>query len=144
MGKKRIAQGNEIESQEGTKQAKTGRQKITQFSSARIFISASYNNTLISVGDGNGNIIAWASAGALGFKGPKKATPFVASKIVENIFEKLSGVSLGRVTLSVQGVGGGRDAAVRAIAARGLDIVSLRDATPIPHNGCRPRKARRV
>ncbi len=145
MGKKRIIQQEEIAagSQEGKPvKSKGARQK--QFSHSRIFVLASYNNTLVSVGDANGNIISWSSAGTLGFKGPRKATPFAASKVVENIFEKLAGVNLGKVAISVQGVGGGRDAAVRALASRGLDITSLRDATPLPHNGCRPRKARRV
>lgn len=114
------------------------------FNSSNIYVSASYNNTLISVADGNGNIITWSSAGALGFKGPKKATPYAASKVVESIFAKLGTASLGKVTVHVEGVGGGRDAAIRALASRGIDIVALRDTTPIPHNGCRPRKARRV
>lgn len=146
MGKKRITQQTEGETSQGAKSEnapKSGR-KLTQLSSARVYISASYNNTMVSVADGAGNIVVWSSAGLLGFKGPRKATPYAASKVVDNVFEKLSGVSLGRVAIYVQGVGGGRDASVRAFASRGLDIIALRDITPLPHNGCRPRKARRV
>lgn len=119
--------------------------KSANFLATRIYISASYNNTIISVADSAGNIITWASAGLLGFKGPKKSTPYAASKVIESIFERLGGnTALGRVSLFVHGVGSGRDAAIRGFVSKGLDIVSIQDTTPIPHNGCRPRKARRV
>lgn len=150
MGKKRVVKEDilEISTQEGSagssQNAKKSGGKVTKFSATHFYISASYNNTLISVTDGSGNVITWSSAGAIGFKGPKKATPYAASRVIENIFEKLGGVSFGRVSVHIQGVGGGRDAAIRALAARGLDLMALEDTTPIPHNGCRPRKARRV
>jgi small subunit ribosomal protein S11 len=80
----------------------------------------------------------------MGFRGPKKATPFAASRVVENIFEKLGNIYFGKVSIYVRGVGSGRDAAVRALVGRGINIISLEDTTPVPHNGCRPRKARRV
>ncbi|MBI1888518.1 MAG: 30S ribosomal protein S11 [Candidatus Spechtbacteria bacterium] len=117
---------------------------MSELTQARFYITASYNNTLISVTDAKGNVVTWSSAGALGFKGPKKATPYAASKIVEKIFEKLANMNIGKVFIYVQGIGNGRDAAIRALSSRGLDIVALEDVTPIPHNGCRPRKARRV
>jgi len=146
MGKKRIAEQKEdvLESSEGPSTKKKSRRKITRLSSSRIYISASYNNTSIVVTDSDGNVLVWSSAGSMGFKGPRKATPYAASRIVENIFEKLRGADIGKVSVYAQGMGSGRDAAIRAIAGRGIDILSLHDITPIPHNGCRPRKARRV
>lgn len=146
MGKKRVVQ--EKEGEVSTAEVRATSQNVpkkrTALSSARFYVSASYNNTQITVTDGGGNVIAWSSAGSLGFKGPKKSTPYAASKVVENVFEKLSGMNLGKVSLFIQGVGSGRDAAIRAAASKGIDIVFLRDITPMPHNGCRPRKARRV
>lgn len=150
MGKKRVVKEDtaDIPAQEGpagsSQDVKKSGGKTTKFSATHFYISASYNNTLISVTDERGNVITWSSAGAIGFKGPKKATPYAASRVIETIFEKLGGVSFGKVSVHVQGVGGGRDAAIRALAARGLDLMALEDTTPIPHNGCRPRKARRV
>ena len=149
MGKKRVIKETEAEAlenanaeSESTKK-KRGK-KVTTLASSRIYISASYNNTLISVTTSGGDILVWSSAGSMGFKGPKKATPYAASRVVENIFEKLGNTDLGKISIYVQGIGSGRDAAIRAISGRGINIVSLRDITPVPHNGCRPRKARRV
>ncbi|OGZ58280.1 MAG: 30S ribosomal protein S11 [Candidatus Spechtbacteria bacterium RIFCSPHIGHO2_02_FULL_43_15b] len=112
--------------------------------SPRLYITASYNNTSVTLTDSKGNVIAWCTSGSLGFKGPKKATPFAASKVVETLLEKIGGIELDSVSVFVQGVGSGRDSALRAFASKGIDIRSLHDITPIPHNGCRPRKARRV
>ena len=89
------------------KKKQGGKKKVTSLSSSRIYISASYNNTLISVTDAAGNMLVWSSAGAMGFKGPKKATPFAASRVVENIFEKLGNIDIGKVSIYVQGVGSG-------------------------------------
>jgi small subunit ribosomal protein S11 len=152
MGKKRIIKENEEETARGGKvsaeAASPGAQQVTrrinQLTSSRIYVSASYNNTCISVTDERGNVLVWSSSGALGFKGPRKATPYAASKVIENIFEKLGPLDLGKVSVYVQGVGSGRDGAIRALAGRGLNIIALEDVTPLPHNGCRPRKARRV
>lgn len=149
MGKKRIIKETEAEalesaSAEGEAAKKKRAKKVKTLSSSRIYISASYNNTLISVTTSGGDVLVWSSAGAMGFKGPKKATPYAASRVVENIFEKLGNTDLGRISIYVQGVGSGRDAAIRAISGRGINIASLHDVTPMPHNGCRPRKARRV
>ena len=94
--------------------------------------------------DETGNVIAWMSAGSLGFSGPKKSTPFAASKVVEAITEKLAKSGLTEVEVFAKGVGSGRDAALRALAAQNLQITSISDVTPIPHNGPRPRKSRRV
>lgn len=148
MGKKRVATKQETSEQKGTpsigSKPEKGRSQIKRLIAPRFYISASYNNTSVSLTDSQGNVIAWSSAGSLGFKGPKKATPFAASRVVETLFEKIAGIELHDVYILVQGVGSGRDAALRAIAGRGIDVKVLRDITPIPHNGCRPPKARRV
>jgi len=110
----------------------------------RVYISSSYNNTIVSLTDELGNILCWRSAGSIGFKGTKKGTPFAASKVAEAVAEALKKMSMEKVQIFVRGIGSGRDSAVRSLAARGVDIASIKDITPIPHNGCRPRKVRRV
>lgn len=107
-------------------------------------INATYNNTIISISDVNGNVIAWSSAGINGFKGPKKATPFAASMIVEDVCNKVKSFGLEEVNVFIKGVGLGRDAAVRAFNANGINVTSIKDITPVPHNGCRKPKPRRV
>ena len=109
-----------------------------------IFIKASYNNTVITATDSRGDVLGWSTAGSLGFSGPKKATPFAASKVVAALAEKLKKVGLSDVDIVVRGVGAGRDSAVRSLANQGFNILSIKDATPIPHNGPRPPKVRRV
>ena len=108
------------------------------------YIKASYNNTIVTLTDPSGNVLAWASAGKLGFKGPKKATPYAAQIIVKNAVDKAKVHGLKEVVVFVKGVGTGRESAVRALNANGLEILSIKDTTPIPHNGCRPKKPRRV
>lgn len=110
----------------------------------RIYINASYNNTVVTATDDRGNVIAWASAGSLGFAGPKKATPFASSKVVAAITEKLKAHIPAEVEIIVKGIGGGRDSAVRSIINQGFNVVLIKDVTPIPHNGPRRRKVRRV
>jgi small subunit ribosomal protein S11 len=110
----------------------------------RIYISSSYNNTIISLTDPAGNVIATSSAGKIGFKGTKKATPFAASQVATKICESAKKLGVEKVKVFVKGIGSGRDSALRSLAAHGLDIVSIKDITPIPHNGCRPPKVRRV
>ena len=110
----------------------------------KIFIQASYNNTAIAVADNHGNVLAWASAGSLGFKGPKKATPYAASKVAETIFEKTKKINFSEIEIFVKGIGSGRESAIRSLAVRGFNIVSIKDVTPVPHNGPRPKKVRRV
>ena len=107
-------------------------------------IQATYNNTIITLTDQNGNVLAWSSAGVNGFKGPKKATPYAAGIIVKNAAEKAKDYGLQEVDVFVKGVGAGREAAVRALHANGITVGSIKDVTPIPHNGCRPKKVRRV
>ena len=110
----------------------------------RVYINATYNNTLLTVTDRAGNVVAWASAGSLGFSGPKKATPFAASKVVGVVSEKLKKMGFANLEIVVKGVGAGRDSAIRSLANQGFNILSIRDLTPIPHNGPRPPKVRRV
>jgi small subunit ribosomal protein S11 len=110
----------------------------------RVYINASYNNTVVSVTDDKGNVLAWATAGGIGFSGPKKATPFAASKIISVVTEKLKGLQIVEVDVIVKGVGGGRDSAIRSLINQGFNVVSIKDMTPVPHNGPRPPKVRRV
>lgn len=110
----------------------------------RAYIQATYNNTIITLTDERGNVIAWSSAGKTGFRGPKKSTPYAASIIAKDAVEKAKNFGLKDVDVFVKGVGAGREAAIRALHANGLEILSIKDVTPIPHNGCRPPKPRRI
>ena len=151
MGKKKViknenkekvlAENAKVESAVVSVGAKSSAKKIDTGSA---YIKASYNNTLISVTDEKGNLLAWSSAGSLGFSGPKKATPFAASKVVAALAEKLKKIGPANLNVMVNGVGGGRDSAVRSFANQGFNILSIRDVTPIPHNGPRPTKTRRI
>ena len=111
---------------------------------ANAHILSTYNNTIVTITNLNGEIVAGESAGAIGFKGPKKATPFAATRVVDSLLNKTQKLGLKQVNIFVKGIGSGRDAAIRALAGRGLDILSIKDVTPIPHNGCKPPKPRRV
>jgi small subunit ribosomal protein S11 len=108
------------------------------------FVNATYNNTIVSIADDNGNILAWTSAGRSGFKGPKKSTPFAAGIVVRNLGDFVKQSGLQQVDVIVKGVGMGRDASIRALSGLGLAIQSIKDRTPVPHNGPRARKPRRV
>lgn len=107
-------------------------------------ISATFNNTMITVTDAQGNTIAWSSAGAQGFKGSRKSTPFAAQMAAEDVSKKAMDHGMKNLEVEVRGPGSGRESALRALQASGFTITSIRDVTPIPHNGCRPRKRRRV
>lgn len=108
------------------------------------FVKASFNNTLITLTDKFGNAIAWASAGGMGFKGSRKSTPFAATQAATKVAEDAMEMGLVSIEVRVKGPGGGREAAVRALRAAGLIVTTIMDVTPIPHNGCRPPKKRRV
>jgi small subunit ribosomal protein S11 len=110
----------------------------------RAYIQATYNNTIVTVTDASGDVIAWASAGKCGFKGPKKATPYAASIIVKEVADKAKAMGLKSADVFVKGVGSGREGAIRALNANNINVISIKDITPIPHNGCRPPKVRRV
>jgi small subunit ribosomal protein S11 len=108
------------------------------------FIQATFNNTIVTITDMAGNSVVWGSAGKAGFKGSKKSTPFAATLAAEQAAKEAMGMGMRRVHVRVQGPGSGRESAIQALAAAGLGIRSIRDTTPIPHNGCRPPKKRRV
>lgn len=107
-------------------------------------ISATFNNTMITITDAQGNTISWSSAGAQGFKGSRKSTPFAAQMAAEDAGKKAMEHGMKNLEVEVRGPGSGRESALRALQAAGFTITSIRDVTPIPHNGCRPRKRRRV
>jgi len=137
--------GEKTEKAEKTK-AKPKRVKKArgQVSQGRVHIQATFNNTIVSVTDPNGNVLGWSSAGAVGFKGPKKATPYAASVIVRELMEKLKDYGLKDVNVFITGVGQGREGALRALNANNLNVLTIKDLTPVPHNGCRPPRPRRV
>ena len=107
-------------------------------------VKATYNNTLIMITDEKGNALGWSSAGSLGYSGAKKATPFVAARVAETVAEKVRKFGLQELVVRVSGVGSGRDSAIRALANQGFHLIAIEDMTPIPHNGPRPKKTRRV
>jgi len=107
-------------------------------------IKSSFNNTLITITDNYGNTISWASAGKMGLRGSRKNTPFAAQLAADSAAKAAMNLGLRKITVEVRGPGGGRDGAIRALAASGLQIITIRDVTPLPHNGCRPPKRRRV
>ena len=117
---------------------------IKQVARGQAYIQATYNNTIVSITDAAGNVLAWSSAGRHGFRGPKKATPYAAGVIVKDVVDKVKNYGLKEVQVFVKGVGMGREAAVRSLYTNGLNILSIKDVTPIPHNGCRPPGVRRV
>ena len=130
-----------------TKTAKktTRRRKVSKnIENGKANIHASFNNTIVSLCDVQGNVIAWASAGELGFKGSRKSTPFAAGEVAEKAAKSAMEHGLKNIEVYVKGPGAGRESAIRALQTAGLNITSIRDVTPIPHNGCRPPKRRRV
>ncbi len=150
MGKKRIITKTKEELLKETERVEAGMKKdvktkkLLKTKEGKLCISSSYNNTLITLTDVQGNVLTWASAGSIGFKGTKKATPFAASKVAEAVSLAAKKLGIEKVEILVKGIGSGRDSAIRSLAARGLEIVSIADITPVPHNGCRPPKVRRV
>lgn len=110
----------------------------------KAYIQSSYNNTIVTLTDLNGNVIGWSSSGERGFKGAKKSTPYAAQIVAQQAIDKTKHVGLSEVEVFIKGVGGGRESAVRALAGAGLAITTITDTTPIPHNGCRAKKARRM
>lgn len=110
----------------------------------RVVIQATFNNTIVTISDMNGNVVSWSSAGSLGFRGAKKSTPFAAQNTAETAAQKAIAYGLQEVHVFVKGPGIGRESAVRSLGQLGLRVRTIEDITPIPHNGCRPRKSRRV
>lgn len=149
MGKKRIIQQSEeelLKEKEKVESAtkKEVKESVKRVKEGRVYVFSSYNNTIITLTDFKGNVLGWVSAGSIGFKGTKKATPFAASRVAEAVAQIAQKIGIEKIEVLVKGIGSGRESAVRSLVARGLHIVSIKDITPIPHNGCRPPKARRV
>lgn len=126
---------------EGAVRKKKGKKNVV---TGTVFIAATFNNTIISVADTNGNVIAWSSAGAKGFRGSRKNTPFAAQVAAEDAVRKALDHGLRTVAVEVKGPGAGRESALRAVQSSGVRVSQIKDTTPIPHNGCRPPKRRRV
>lgn len=129
-----------------TKTTAASKKKRKQISdpTGMAFIKATFNNVIVTLTDGDGNTVSWSSAGKQGFKGSRKNTPYAAQLSAEDAAKSAYEVGLRRVTVFVKGPGSGREAAIRALATNGIEVLSIRDMTPIPHNGCRPPKRRRV
>ncbi|MFA5878371.1 MAG: 30S ribosomal protein S11 [Candidatus Staskawiczbacteria bacterium] len=151
MGKKHVIQKSQEEIIKETDKIEAGFKKEARITSApqagtdgKVFISSSYNNTMITLTDFTGKALAWKSAGSVGFKGAKKGTAFASSKVGEMIAGIIIKLGIRRIHVYVKGIGPGRDSAIRALMAQGLNIAAIKDVTPIPHNGCRARKVRRV
>ncbi len=148
MGKKRVAQktGEEAIKESEPKEAKRskGASGKRKYDSGKVYVRATYNNTMMTVTDESGNVITWMSAGSLGFSGPKKSTPFAASKVAEALAQKVERSRPKSIDVLVSGIGNGRDSAIRSLANRGFSIKVIKDVTPIPHNGPRAKKPRRV
>jgi small subunit ribosomal protein S11 len=125
--------------------AKTGKKKVRKdVPIGVVHVTASFNNTIVTITDPNGNVVSWSSAGRRGFKGSRKSTPFAAQMAAEDAAKRAQESGMRSVHVLVRGPGGGRESAVRALAAAGLRVSYIRDVTPVPHNGCRPPKRRRV
>ncbi|MBZ0115038.1 MAG: 30S ribosomal protein S11 [Thermoanaerobaculia bacterium] len=129
----------------GQKEKKSGKRKEKRLvPHGLVSIQATFNNTIISVSDPEGNLVAWSSAGKVGFKGSRKGTPFAAQMAGQNVGQLARDVGMRTLDVKVKGPGSGRESAIRSLQATGLSVRSIKDVTPIPHNGCRPRKRRRV
>lgn len=123
---------------------RTKRKERKNISSGVAHVNSSFNNTKITIADAQGNVISWSSAGAMGFKGSRKSTPYAAQVAAEDVAKKAAEHGMRTLEVEVQGPGSGRESALRALQAQGFTVTSIRDVTPIAHNGCRPPKRRRV
>jgi small subunit ribosomal protein S11 len=142
MGKKRLATTDIAEGEGTAKAGKSSRRRTLNF--GILYVRSTYNNTALSIADEKGNIVLWSTSGALGFKGAKKGTPFAAAKVGESLAEKAALLGLKEVSVVVSGVGSGRESAIRGFISKGVMVKKIRDATPVPHNGPRAPKPRRV
>ena len=130
-----------VASVETGKKKKKGKKSVFR---GRASIQCTNNNTIVTLTDQNGAVLAWSSAGHLGFKGAKKSTPYAATQVVAEVTEKVKKFGLSELDVFVKGVGSGREASVRALANNGFVLLSIKDITPLPHNGCRPQRPRRI
>jgi len=124
-----------------TKKKSKARGKVR---SGNVYIQSTYNNTIVTVTDEGGNVLAWSSAGRVGFAGARKSTPFAAQQVMANVIEQMQPLGMEEVKVYVKGIGSARESAVRSLSSAGLSITAIRDVTPIPHNGVRSKKRRRV
>jgi len=143
MGKKRI-----VKTEEKTAPTAVGAKKVSfvnkKFERGVLHIQSTYNNTMLTLADEGGNAVFFSSSGALGFKGAKKGTPFAAAKVGETLGEKAKAAGIKEVSVIVKGVGAGRESAIRGFISKGIGLLKIKDITPVPHNGPRPPKPRRV
>ncbi len=115
-----------------------------QIARGRATIQCTYNNTIVTISDMNGNALAWSSSGHMGFKGAKKSTPYAATQVVADVTEKVKKYGVTELEVYVRGVGSGREGSIRALANNGFTLIGIKDTTPVPHGGCRPRRPRRI
>ena len=127
-----------------TAPAKRKKGAKVKFTRGEVYVKSTYNNTIVSITDPNGDVIAWGSAGLVGFKGSKKSTPYAAQRTMEDLLQRVKDRGLVEVDVYVNGIGSGRESAVRALQGSGLNVLSIKDTTPTPHGGVRPKKVRRV
>lgn len=140
-----VQETDKVQPEDDASASKKKKRKVRrQVQRGKAFIRSTYNNTMITLTDLHGNGLAWSSAGLLGFKGAKKATTYAANQVVLDVAEKVAKYGLNDLEIYVKGVGSGREAAIRGLAQKGFNLTLIKDKTPIPHNGCRPRKPRRV
>ena len=144
MGKKRIIRKSGGTVDQGLKSRSLSRLSKKNIVTGTLHIHATYNNTKVLLADKGGNAVTWSSAGALGFSGAKKGTPFAAAKVGELVGEKAALIGLKEVNVVIRGVGAGRESALRGFAGKGIDVTGIADDTPIPHNGPRPPRPRRI
>jgi small subunit ribosomal protein S11 len=149
MGKKHIIETNQEELIKNQEKIDKSVEKEVKIKSAgvqegKVYVSSSYNNTIVTLTNSRGQVLAWKSAGSVGFKGAKKATSFAASKVAEAVANICKKIGIDKIEVLIRGIGAGRESAVRTLVAQGLNVTSIKDVTPIPHNGCRQRKTRRV
>lgn len=142
MGKKRIVKKSGEEGEGVAKSSSSSSKR--RVDSGTLYVQSTYNNTKVVLADKNGNSLAWSSSGSIGFKGAKKGTPFAAAKIGETLAAKAQLLGMKEVDVVVKGVGSGRESAIRGFTSKGIVIGTIKDVTPVPHNGPRPKKPRRV
>ncbi|MGA2418256.1 MAG: 30S ribosomal protein S11 [Candidatus Staskawiczbacteria bacterium] len=152
MGKKHVIETNQeeaIKEQEKIdksvgKEVKVKSTAVAGVQEGKVYVSSSYNNTILTLTNSKGQVLAWKSAGSVGFKGTKKSTSFAASRVAETIANICKKLGIEKIEVLIRGIGAGRESAVRSLVTQGLNVVSIKDVTPLPHNGCRPKKVRRV
>lgn len=149
MGKKKVVKKSEeeqLKEQEQVEKSLESKPKASEknIRKGKVYVASTYNNTTLTLTDDQGNVLTWSSAGKLGFKGTKKGTSYAATRVGEAIANAVKEIGLEEVEVLVKGIGSGRESAVRSLASHGVNVTSVKDVTPIPHNGCRPPKPRRV